>query len=72
MSCASGQPPGDRVRPARIRYTASSITLTFFIDDISGDCPGAPPSPVRVVLQEALGDRGLFDGGGYPPYRVGP
>lgn len=70
-SCSSGQPPGDRVRPARIRYNADSITMTFFVDDISGDCQGAPPSPIRVVLEEPIRDRGLFDGGSYPPRDVG-
>jgi hypothetical protein len=71
--CASGRPPGARVRAPIVTLGADAVTITFFVDELPGgqECPGAPPSPIEVVLAEPLGERVLRDGGAFPPSVVG-
>jgi hypothetical protein len=69
QSCASGDPPGDRVTDPVIRYGAEQIGIAFFVRPKRGfqTCPGAPPTEVEIRLDEPLGTRGLADLGVFPP-----
>lgn len=69
--CASGQPSVGRVLPPAIFYDADEVTVIFAVRPLAGDffdCQGNPATPMLVVLDEALGDRQLLDGGVFPPH----
>lgn len=70
-NCASGGDARGRVRPALVRYDATSVRVAFFVRPLGGisTCQGVPPTPVTLVLAEPLGARTLLDLGRYP---VGP
>jgi photosystem II stability/assembly factor-like uncharacterized protein len=68
-SCASGRSPAGRVRDPIIEYRPDSIVVTFTITKRPGeqDCPGNPPFPVQLRLDEPMGGRLLLDGSSVPP-----
>lgn len=72
--CASGQEPGDRLQPPEVVVEDDAVTVTFWVVPLGGaqECPGNPPTPVTVTLDEPLGERALLDGGAYPARLVRP
>lgn len=75
-ACAGGEPPVGRVAGPAIHYRRKEIGIAFFIRPLSGNgwvtCEGAPPVPVEVELDEAIGGRSLLDIGAYPPRLATP
>jgi hypothetical protein len=69
LACASGKPPGARVRPPIVAETHDSVVIGLLVTIKGGDCPGNPEFPVRVPLSAALGTRTLYDGSTFPPAR---
>lgn len=69
VACASGQSSEGRVQEPVVTYLEDVIIVTFFVEPLEGvqDCPGNPPTPVEVQLEEPVGDRQLLDGGVWPP-----
>ncbi len=70
--CASGKPPEGRVLAPTIVTTADAFDVAIGIrKQLTGqDCPGNPAYPMRLVLPEPLGARGLFDASAFPPRPV--
>jgi hypothetical protein len=70
-ACASGQSSEGRIIGPQIEHFVDekTLTITFQVRSLDGaqECPGNPPTPVRVVLGEPLGNRRLLDGGREPP-----
>lgn len=66
--CASGKPPKGRVLPPTIITTVDAFEIVIGIrEQTTGqDCQGNPAHPIRIVLPEPLGTRGLFDASDYP------
>ena len=71
LACASGQSSEGRIIGPQLEHFVNerTLTVTFQVRSLDGvqACPGNPPTPVRVVLGEPLGDRRLLDGGREPP-----
>jgi hypothetical protein len=67
-ACAGGRSSEDRVREPLIIYEPERVVVTFTVVPLEDpqDCPGNPPTRVRVELTESLGDRRLLDGGLFP------
>jgi len=67
-SCASGRDATGRVLPPWVHYDEATVTVTYFIRPLGGaqGCPGVPPTPATLVLDEPLNGRALRDGGPYP------
>ncbi len=75
--CTSGKTSEGRIRPPHVTYGASTVEIAITTDPPTGDqtCPGSPPTPFVVQLDEALGQRTLLDAGREPvapPTPVGP
>jgi hypothetical protein len=70
-ACASGQPATGRIRPD-IEYEADRIIVTVKVENAGGDqeCPGNPDTSYRLELEEAIGDRAIYDGQTSPPTRA--
>jgi len=68
-NCASGRPTGDRLRPPTLETTDDEVVITFTAEPVTGDqsCPGHPPTPYQVQLDEPIGERTLLDGTYWPP-----
>jgi hypothetical protein len=69
LACASGKPPGARVRPPIVVETHDSVVIGLLVTYKGGDCPGNPEFRVQVPLSAALGARTLYDGSSFPPAR---
>lgn len=68
--CASGQSSEGRVVGPDIMDAGDRLLVTFAVRPLGGDlqeCPGNPPTRVKVDLGEPLGSRILLDGGSLPP-----
>ncbi len=68
--CAGGQSSARRIIGPRVDYVDDTQVIVMFeVRPLGGiqACPGNPPTPVAVRLQEPLGDRALLDGGREPP-----
>jgi hypothetical protein len=74
VGCSSGQGAGGRVLAPRVWLARDAVTLTVHVRPAKGvqTCPGAPPTPVDVVLPEPLGGRSVLDGGAVVPAAVTP
>jgi len=70
--CASGKPPEGRVLAPTIVTTADSFEVVIGIRRqlTVQDCQGNPAYPMRLVLPEPIGSRGLFDASESPPRPV--
>jgi hypothetical protein len=69
-ACANGKPPADRLLPAIVDETPTTVTITILVRRLeNADCQGNPRFPVDVTLSAPLGDRLLLDGSAYPPAR---
>lgn len=66
MACAGGQVPGDRQVVPVVVETPDAVTITVFVEPVTGaaTCQGNPPFPVEVELAGPLADRHLVDGSG--------
>jgi hypothetical protein len=69
VECASGQSGAGRVVGPELEVTDDSIVVEFRVRPLGGvqSCPGNPPTPVVVRLDQPLGERQLLDGGSDPP-----
>lgn len=58
-ACATG-----RVLAPWVHYGEKRLTVTYFVRPREGaqTCPGNPPTPVTLRLDEPLGPRELVDG----------
>ena len=65
-SCASGSTPIGRIVGPVIEYGPDAIVVAFKIREIGGTCQSNPRFPITFELAEAVGTRGLFDGGVTP------
>jgi hypothetical protein len=66
QECASGQSPEGRIIGPRIEYASDSITVTFGVTKVGGDCPSNPSYSITIFLAEKLGNRRVLDGGSTP------
>lgn len=68
-ACASGQPADDRIEIVQQRMTDEQLQLVIGVQPASGDqnCPGNPPTPVTIHLDQPLGDRTIVDASTLPP-----
>ena len=68
-ACASGRASAGRVIGPRVEWTDDAVTVTFRVRPLPGaqECPGNPPTPVVVRLDQPLAGRTLLDGGREPP-----
>lgn len=66
-SCASGMSPDGRILGPIIEYRPDAIIVTYKVREKGGTCQGNPHFAITIQLTEALGTRGLFDGGLTPP-----
>jgi hypothetical protein len=68
-ACASGRAPIGRIAPPLVSYGSNAVVAVFGVIPLPGgqDCPGAPPAPFTLRLDEPLGSRALLDGGVVPP-----
>lgn len=71
-ACASGQPAEGRVEIVEQTLTDDQLRLVIGVRPRPGgqDCPGNPPTPVTVELDEPLGDRTVVDATTLPPRPV--
>jgi hypothetical protein len=69
LGCASGQSPEGRVVPAAVVYLETSIIIFIATRPLAGPqtCNPGPPVRLDLELDEAIGDRQLFDGSVIPP-----
>jgi hypothetical protein len=69
QACASGQTSAGRVIGPEVEWADDAVTVTFRVRRLAGEqtCPGNPPTPVVIALDEPLGGRTLLDGGREPP-----
>lgn len=67
--CSSGRSPADRLTEPIVEYYPDTVVITTRVEPqrLGGTCPGSPPAPLTVQLDEPLGDRQLLDGQWYPP-----
>ncbi len=68
MECSgTRKPPGKVIHPEVI-YGEAHIVVIVRIEPVKGfaTCPGTPPTPYTLRLDEPVGDRQLVDGGHYP------
>lgn len=73
-ACHGGEPTeADRILEPHVDYRRDAVVITFFVEPAPSSpghtytCPGHPPTPHRLVLDERVGDRQLLDGGTFPP-----
>ena len=67
LSCASGQPPGERLQAPVVVETSTTVTITLLVGRLgNADCQSNPAVPVVVRLTSPLGSRTLLDGSTYP------
>jgi hypothetical protein len=69
LSCNSGQPADGRIVGPQIVKSADTVLVIFAVTPRPGthDCQSNPPTRAMFDLGEPLGERGLFDGGRFPP-----
>lgn len=67
-ACASGGTAEGRILPPTIVYGPTEVTITIIVQRLAVDaqCPGHPPTPYVIELEEPLGERTLVDGGQFP------
>ena len=63
LACSSGRTAHGRIGPAYVMGDRYDIRIELLVRYLAGDqdCQGVDPTPVRLRLHEALGDRGLRD-----------
>ncbi len=73
-ACASGQPADDRVEIVEQETSDEQLMLVVGVRPLDGDqnCPGNPPTPVTIQLDEPLGDRTVVDASTLPPQPLEP
>jgi hypothetical protein len=71
-ACASGQAANGRVEVVEQELTADQLRLVIGVRPLGGaqTCPGNPPTPLRIELDEPLGDRTVVDAATLPPLPV--
>ena len=65
QDCVSGQAMGERLQPAWVTETETTVFITLAAIPPEGDafdCPGNPSQSVTVELASPLGDREVVDG----------
>ncbi len=69
VACAGGQAPDGREIVPVVRETPTTIEVIVLVESVVGgaSCPGNPPVPITVELDEPLGDRIVLDGSVQPP-----
>lgn len=67
--CAGGRPAEGRVATPEVDYREDAVVVTMRVIPVVGaaTCPGNPPTPYTLELEEPLGDRVLLDGATDPP-----
>jgi hypothetical protein len=73
-ACASGQSADGRVRLLTLEETDSEIRLRIGVQPLPGDqnCPGNPPTPFTVDLQQPVANRSILDVSVVPPRELIP
>ncbi len=68
-ACASGQSAEGRVEIVEQELSDEQLSLVVGVRPLDGaqDCPGNPPTPVTIELDEPLGDRMVVDASTLPP-----
>lgn len=73
-ACASGQPADGRVEVVEQETSDGQLELVVGVRPLEGaqDCPGNPPTPVTIQLDEPLGERTVVDASTLPPQPLEP
>ena len=73
-ACASGQAADDRVEIVEQETSDEQLMLVVGVRPLDGDhtCPGNPPTPLTIHLDEPLGDRIVVDASTLPPQPLEP
>jgi hypothetical protein len=75
-ACASGEPATGRIEVVDVARTDSELQVVLGVEQVRGSaaCPGNPPTPFTLELEEPLGARTLVDASAYPsrPVTVAP
>lgn len=70
LACASGKSMADRLRAPIVAFEPDRVIVTFTVEPLpdadAQECPGNPPTRIRLQLAEPVGDRKLLDGGTLP------
>lgn len=68
-ACSGGSPATGRMSPPVVVATASTVTISIGVRDLTGmqTCPEPPGTPAVLTLPGPLGSRTLLDGGLTPP-----
>jgi hypothetical protein len=69
-ACASGESADGRIHDPAVEYRPDAVIVTITVEPPEGQnqtCPGNPPTPYVLELDEPLDGRPLLDGGRYPP-----
>jgi hypothetical protein len=55
-----------------VRYATDRVVVTLAVRSLAGaqTCPGTPPTPFVLKLDQGVGVRTLFDGGPYPSVAI--
>lgn len=72
--CAGGRPADGRVEIVEQELSDEQLRLVVGVQRQDGDhtCPGNPPTPLIIQLDEPLGDRIVIDGSTLPPQPLQP
>jgi hypothetical protein len=71
-ACASGASAEGRIQLIELNETTEQVRLRIGVRPRAGgqDCPGNPPTPLTIDLDEPLGDREIVDASVVPPRPV--
>lgn len=71
-ACASGELATGRIEVVEMSRTASELRVVLGVEPVGGAaaCPGNPPTPFTLELNEPLGSRTIVDGSVHPPRPV--
>lgn len=73
-ACASGQSADGRVEIVEQELSDEQLSLVIGVQPQDGDqtCPGNPPTPLTIQLDEPLGERTVVDASTLPPQPLEP
>ena len=68
MSCSSGRELAPDAFQPRVEYESDRILIALFTEPVEGaaNCISNPSTRVTLTLDEAIGDRAIYDAGFYP------